>query len=445
MSTFTIPQGVSSSSVTVLLCFTSNVTSLPATRLLVNGSEVPIGQWEEWTSSDGKQKIRHQRVFLSGLSAATDYDLTFQAGNQTASAVMATLPASLPPFGSRGFNVFLGSCFYGSNDPNGDVGRRFSAIPQQDRPDLKLLCGDQVYLDAPWSTFLWPRSLSWLEQEFVKRYEGTWGQESAGGGGFKKLLSSGANYFCADDHEFWNNAPYPGAYIANSWASGSREKWRRTAEQLFRVFQSNNYPQILSVGSLSFFVAEMRVERDDKRNKLMQDDQIAKLKTWIGGLSGPGVLITGQPMFATKAGIKGHLTDWNLPDFKQYEEIVQAVRRSRHDLLFLTGDVHFGRISSCRLHTGVTIFEVISSPMSLVDKAVGGAWNAAPDRFPAIDIPGVPASTIETERGYTMSDNHFLTLTFNSVGARVRFGVKVWPVSRQLHNTAREIFNASLD
>jgi TPP-dependent trihydroxycyclohexane-1,2-dione (THcHDO) dehydratase len=37
----------------------------------------------------------------------------------------------------------------------------------------------------------------------------------------------------------------------------------------------------------------------------------------------------------------GHITDWSLPDFKQYEELLRLLARSQHSLVIVTGDVHY--------------------------------------------------------------------------------------------------------
>lgn len=446
MSVFIVPNGVSSTDCAVLLCLVDEPDSLIGSlHLTVNGLEHAIGPWSNWTSEDKCHRIQFQELPINTLNSDTKYTILVTSNVGSFAAEINTLPATLPKTGERPFTILLGSCFYLGNDSNGDAGRCFSGLPENCRPHVKILCGDQVYLDAPWYKFLWPRSAAWLQQELLRRYVEGWGQNSSGNGGFQTLLSRNANYLCSDDHEFWNNAPFPGAYVANTWQPTGRQFWRDSAEQFFRMFQTSTYPQKLSMGNLSIFVTEMRIPRDDQRKDLMDRPQLLSLKAWLSSLTGPGVLVTGQPLFATKAGFVGHFADWNLPDFDQYEEIVQAVAATTHDLLLLTGDVHFGRIARCKLPSGINLIEIISSPMSLVDKSVGGKWNAAPNRFPSVNVPGVPAMPVTTEKKYTMTDNHFLTLSFWSTGPRVNVAVNVWPVSSRSSGTGQQIFNETLN
>jgi len=64
----------------------------------------------------------------------------------------------------------------------------------------------------------------------------------------------------------------------------------------------------------------------------------------------------------------------------------------------------------------------------LVNKLVGGKWNAAPERYPAFDVAGVPAMGVMTDQNFTLTENHFLTLGFSSIGQRTRVVVKAWPI-----------------
>jgi hypothetical protein len=109
------------------------------------------------------------------------------------------------------------------------VGRAYAQLPAGARPEVKILCGDQVYLDDPWVHYLWhPHEITALEAEFVRNYRDTWTQEP----GFRQLLAEGANYFAPDDHEYWNNAPQAATVIRDTWASTGRRDWFNTAGQL---------------------------------------------------------------------------------------------------------------------------------------------------------------------------------------------------------------------
>src|SRR5215217_3887038 len=61
------------------------------------------------------------------------------------------------------------------------------------------------------------------------KYVANWTQVGGEDAGFRRLLADGANYFCSDDHEFWNNAPnFGGVGLLNtlpaSNASGGSQR-----------------------------------------------------------------------------------------------------------------------------------------------------------------------------------------------------------------------------
>lgn len=72
------------------------------------------------------------------------------------------------------------------------------------------------------------------------------------------------------------------------------------------------------------------------------------LLDWVGSLTCPGVLVVGQPVLAKAEGRApwGEHSDWNLPAFDQYPGLVRALSSAPHDILVLSGDVHFGRIAT---------------------------------------------------------------------------------------------------
>ena len=125
--------------------------------------------------------------------------------------------------------------------------------------------------------------------------------------------------------------------------------------------------------------------------------KILRSLQWIQNLPGPGVLVIGQPLFSEKAGrLFGTFGDWNLPDYSQYGQLARLLAQSPHSIVILTGDVHYGRIAWCTLISGGELIEVISSPMSLVDKKAEGSWEEAPNLFPPLVLPGVVRAQVHT-------------------------------------------------
>lgn len=400
---------------------------LPALSLHSNAGLHPLGAW---TPLDGNGfTLDYQRVTISNLTPGGRYEFVLNANGATvANCRLRTLPDRLPTFGEAEFIVLLASCFCSRNDKAGTLGWTYSQLPGSERPDIKILSGDQVYLDDPATHFLWHKhDKDELLAEHFTNYTNTWLQGGLGGG-FRGFLQEGSNYFSSDDHEFWNNAPSWASLIRDSWSAEGRRDWKDVALALYKAFQTEKTSTIFNVGNLSFFIADTRMNRSDDQTNFMDPGDIAQLQAWVAGLSGLGVFVIGQPVLSGRAGWQGNLTDWNLPDYTQYGDLIRALDRTEHSILILTGDVHYGRVARCELKPGVELVEVISSPTSLVNKLVGGKWNEAPPRYPAFEVPGMFSRGVDTDLNFTLTDNHFLTLAFSSVAQRTRVLIKAWPI-----------------
>ncbi len=398
--------------------------------LLIDSRVHPLSpDWKTWVSQSGAASLRYQTPVISGLEPGTFCRVKLlRNGEILASASLTTHPTTLPAIWEKPFTVLVASCFYEKNDQEGLAGRAFRAVFNEEGPNLKVLCGDQVYLDAPWWHFLLRSyNAAELEDRFFESYRATWTQQATLGGLYE-LLRSGANYLTSDDHEFWNNAPNAAVYVRKTWTQGGRQEWYDLALRFYEIFQPTGPIAEFSVGALSFFIADARMHRKSDWSDFMKTENFDKLASWVEQLNGPGVLIMGQPVFAEPAGSTGFFTDWHLPNYDQYRPLAQALSASRHSLVFLTGDRHFGRIARCRLVSGADLIEVISSPLALVDWLAGGAWTSAPDMFPVFAVPGVAKRPVETNQAFQRSDNHFLTLEFYESGARVHVTVKAWPI-----------------
>jgi hypothetical protein len=106
---------------------------------------------------------------------------------------------------------------------------------------------------------------------------------------------------------------------------------------------------------------------------------------------------------------------------------VALLASTPHDIVILTGDVHFGRVASCTLPGGRRIVELIASPLALVDGLVGGNWKPAPGMYPTVPVPAVPQVAVTTEP-YQETRNHAMTVGFTGVGASVRLTATSWPI-----------------
>lgn len=392
-----------------------------------------LDQWQSWVARDGQHRIDYQRVTLTGLMPRTTYNLLLldEGGRQLADAQLTTLPDRLPVKGEKPFTVFMGSCFHAARDQEGTVGSSFLRIPSGARPELKFLCGDQVYLDAPWQHYsVTPHNVEELETELFEKYKSTWTQTPRG---FLDLLKQGGNYFSSDDHEYWNNAPNKAAAVLDTHRliGNRRAEWLRIARELFQVFQTPDLVSSFKVGPLSFLNLDTRFNRDADQTNFIPAANMAKVRSWVNNLTGPGVFVIGQPILASKAGwfgLKGQFGDWGLPDFEQYTELISIIASSKHTIVILTGDVHYGRIASCTLASGIQLIEVISSPMALVDDAVGHKWSPPPKFFPDFDVPLVVRSKQIEIEDFKYSENQFMTLEFFAEGGSVRMNVNAWPI-----------------
>lgn len=391
-----------------------------------SGTRWPVSGWERWREPGGTRSVRHRTVQLTGLTSSTRYALALRSSGQLqAQGDITTLPDTLPGPGEQPFIILLGSCFCRAQDASGRVGQAVASLPAGAKPTIKFLVGDQVYLDSPWYRFIQPWPHDALARGFFDQYAQTWTQ-SGDAQGFNHLLRSGGTYFGSDDHEFWNNAPFPASFNVNTWTEAGRTAWWTSALELYRAFQTNRSRSTFKVGSLDFLLLDTRLNRDPYRQAFLSDDDFAAFEQWVDGLTGPGVLVVGQPVFAERAGLRGYIADWRLPDFEQYRELCRVLLASRQSIVVLTGDVHYGRIASARLRSGADLVEIIASPMALVNRVAGGMWSAAPFRFPATALEGIAGVDVRTDGGWNRLSNHFVTLEFNDKAGGVQIRVRAW-------------------
>jgi hypothetical protein len=432
MAYLVVPHEVSASTATIWIGAIDEPFSASQIRLVSNlGEHTPAATWEHWVSREGTHHLDYQRATITGLQPHTPMTVQLLVNGQPqADARLSTLPPQLPTLEGKPFTVLLGSCFCKREDAEGAVGRTYAQLPSGSRPDVKILCGDQVYLDDPWAHYLWhTHDIPELEVEFFRNYRDTWRQEP----GFQQLLTQGANYFSPDDHEYWNNAPNAATVIRDTWARDSRQEWFTTARQFYQMFQNPAPITTFSVAPLSFLIADTRSNRSSNQTDFMRATDFQAVAQWIQNLPGPGVLVVGQSLFSDQAAfLSGTFADWNLSDYSQFGQLARVLAQSRHSIVILTGDVHFGRIAWCTLISGGELIEVISSPMSLVDQLAEGSWEKAPDLFPPFVLPGVVRAQVHTlaEETFSPITSHFLTLEFAATGARVRMTVRLWAIGR---------------
>jgi phosphodiesterase/alkaline phosphatase D-like protein len=421
MSFLVIPNEVYANDATIWVA-AINENLDPATTVLEYGSNQKQlnGGWLDFATADGKNQIRYQRVPLNNLSPRQTYSLGLRVGDELkADGSITTIPYRLPVAGERPFTILLGSCYFGREDKTGAVGQTYMQLPAEARPDVKFLCGDQVYLDNPFWDFLNPlNGRDWLQARSFKTYADTWTQTTLAGG-FGQMLKHNANFFTSDDHEYWNNAPDVGLNVLLfTMRKEGRKDWWDIARELYQIFQTTpDWPVKFKVEPLSFCIAETRFNRGSGGSDFMLAAAFDDIGNWAANLEGPGVIVVGQPFFDNTGSIK----DYGLPDFTdQYNRLKQYLRRSNHTIVILTGDVHYGRLAGADLRPelGTKLYEVISSPMQLVPGAPG-KFQAAPQVF----------GSVTSQPDFSLGRNHFLTLEFTAPSAqRASMLVRFWPI-----------------
>jgi phosphodiesterase/alkaline phosphatase D-like protein len=419
-----VPHSATTTDANLWLC-ANDVTAPPADFTLtiekVRDETIRKSDWKPVTVGSLREADTQTYVQvknIKGLQPRTEYNAV--AG--VVRATFATLPAELPREGENPFTVLLASCFYVGNDRAPLIGAAVAGL----RPDLKILCGDQVYLDVPEVTFL-PLGEKALSSLFLSKYLRNWNDET----GYQVLLKSASSYFTADDHEFWNNHPNRAVHIPDTWTQGGRDRIADRALQLYKAFQCETDAkagrlQKFNVGRLSFCIADTRIFRKPGSDQFMLPADLQDLVNWVKQLQGPGVIVVGQPLFDKSVSfLKQTFVDRVLPDYKQYETLVKAISESKFSLVILTGDVHFSRVSSAVFRAGgsAEIIEVIASPTAVVAGAPG-KLVPAPERFPHDQISGVTGARTVTQSKDGSIDNNFATLEFVEASGHIKMKVQ---------------------
>jgi hypothetical protein len=412
-------------------------------RVRTNGGaaqtfDIPHTRWGR-RGSPARRRVWHTVWSAGNLQPATEYVCDLLVGGAVqATGIARTLPNSLPNTGSasRPFNVFVGSCYYRRNDPQRRIPEAYMELWNQGqwRPDVKFLCGDQIYFDNPPTDFLTIRRdiRAWIRQRLTNKYRTTWRD-------LDPLLSRGITYFLTDDHEYWNDYPnrQNGAWV---FATHNRDDYlQRRTEAFANDFQWAGVSEGFSIGNLNFRVLDTRRHRSLGARTFAQQQDVDSTINWLKNLRSPGVLVLSSPIFVPRtenssfnfAVTDGRvITDHNLPFFDaQFLPLAHALLEAQADVVVVAGDPHFSRVAECNVpahpannNRAHKIVEVISSAMATVDGA-GGMPRRGPDLFPMPGQahPSIPSSNIQyldfstiNQQRNQAADN-FVTLSFTRV------------------------------
>lgn len=489
MTAFVIPYETHQTTTRVWVAWWSRLTqnmalSLrvedPQERVVARPSLGPVSSigLEGHIGNDDEAVCLYQVAEIQGLRPATSYRLIVTSRfGQVAVGTVETLPERLPDNSAgtdanRPFTILFGSCYYEPDDPNREITAAYlRLLSTRWRPHLKILAGDQVYLDQP-APLLGRMSSSELRRWMIAKYRRTWVA-------LQQMLQFGPNYLTSDDHEFWND--YPERPVRWVWPElhrslQYRRDWSNEAVAHHRAIQQGANVTQLDIGNeLSIFIADTRINRERDSVHFMTAEDFERLANWIRDLQQPGVLVLGQPLLTSAVGRIGEnpahyaglvtgsagvnvtasviarsIADHNLPHFQQFDDLVAMLRnRCLHDLIILGGDVHFGRIARFSYKwkdiEPVYFHEVVSSGMTVLPSAknrfqIRSDYRGAVRWFPPnSQYNALTHTQVEYLRAIPPqeadplgSENHFMTLSFarHPSGSGLIVGIRAWLVNR---------------
>ncbi len=425
-----------------------------------------------------------------GLAPDSTHRVEVRADGELAERVVRVLPAAVPQDPQDSLNVLLVSCFHRLEDKTGAAGSALARLKV--RPHLTLLTGDQVYLDLP-TTADFPDRAAWLADKFQNDYLDNWlGHRDALPDprvihrGFPEILALAPCAFIPDDHEFWNNYPEWTTPVRNSWTEDGRAHWTRAAKAAYLGFQQAGSSQFgeaqtLHFEPLSILLLDTRSQRTPgsltKGGDLLGTNGRGALTAWVNRLIASastttprfGMLVTGQSLFSPAAGsVKGAIADYEFADYTAdyvfMREQLERLTRVGLPAILATGDVHWSRVLAAidPSTPGAPLFEVISSPLSLVstilvDQAktlfgrIKGVF-AGRDPWLRHSEPASPPDRFGTRKQYAsavlsrdgddekkaaMRGNSALMFRFSRLGAGLEVTITCYPLSSDEEFNAR--------
>ena len=335
-----------------------------------------------------------------------------EAGGGRTEIAVRTMPAVVPE--DNWLRIQLISCYHRTED-GGHLAKVVEGLTPAERPDFSILMGDQVYLDLP-TLANFPDNEAKLARRFEEQYTRNWRERR----GLASVLAAAPSVCAPDDHEYWNNFPHAAAAIQNSWTAGGRARWRRAASALFDSFQvaaptGRGESVVFDVDPVSFLVLDQRSERREDLTSALTPGALDKLDEWVQRLideSKYGVVVSGQPFLDKPAGrLAGKLGDRTLPNYGDYGRVVRSLTRladAGRPVILLTGDAHWGRVTTVREGARILFYEVICSPAALVSfvgvdqvktvgSAIRGFFGGARERWPRHSDPGQPPAQLARE------------------------------------------------
>jgi hypothetical protein len=301
------------------------------------------------------------------------------------------------------------------------------------------LSGDQVYLNIGFdSPSLRP---SEIRERIADDYAEHW--QALG-----SILSRGATWMVPDDHEYWNDYPNYKTNIPTLQAlrlNKVRKAWTNAARDGGDNIQRALPVETFKIGNdIRFCLADLRSHRHES-DYFLADVHMQQVLNWATTLTCPGVLLASQPLIVDENKDEKNLRSYEA----QYATLIQALAATPYDIVYLSGDAHFGRVAEVKLGTnGGRLIEVVSSPLSNLT-FLNGVATATPKRTPkhfpprGVHVPGIDPQPVRYRRKVSTvskwfdaypkrrAHEHFMTIGLQQDPGGVKLTVQAWRVRDQ--------------
>lgn len=226
-----------------------------------------------------------------------------------------------------------------------------------------MMVGDQIYADdlnlvLPDNTAL----------KYLKRYRAAFSQPN-----IREAMAQIPSYMVLDDHEIEDNWPakatdknritlYPNAMAAYQIYQCSHSPLYETTTEGRITGTLEKYWYCFSDGCADWFVMDVRTERQPGARKMIEDEQMEALLSWLGDGSGKVKLVVSSVMFFPDMKSDGGDT------WKSFAEqrlvILERIRTLKlKKVAFISGDVHCSMTSrlTCSADPAFSVISVVSS------------------------------------------------------------------------------------
>lgn len=381
-----------------------NMSNPPHVSFHIGDVEItPKNPQEQFASLNTPDIPFCRAIFVFGQSADKHERFTVRVScaGETVELITRCLPAQLPEFGKDSFNFLLTSCYFQPNDKVGVNCFSEQMKNLKPAPDFIYFAGDQVYLDLPVFGQNLSKKKEELTQALEKKYQDNWFPQSSQPG-LAGVLSLGPVLCIPDDHEFWNNFPHPQAQLNNTYSRQDRDHWGDVARDLYRLYQSTPAQEDglfrMDIEPLCMLFVDGRSMRDTVMEHMFNDASLAAIVKWkqdlltrkSNQLPAVGLLSSGQTLLMEKPNRwEREFFDAEMPNYKDYDEVLKKnlveLINAGIPVIYLTGDVHWGRIIEGTNQTGqVMLYEIIASPSRLQNFVVKDQWNAVTNAIKGI-------------------------------------------------------------